>query len=85
MQSSLVVHETPAGRLPQLPPLQMLPLSQSALVMHVRKHALPTVLSQTYGSQGRPEVGLHTPASQRDACVSVVPAQVGARQMVPVG
>jgi hypothetical protein len=86
LQSSLVVQETPTGRLPQLPLLlQTLPLSQSVLVMHVRKQALPTLLSHTYGSQGRPEVGLQAPASQRDACVSVEPAQVGARQIVPVG
>jgi hypothetical protein len=84
LQSSLVVHETPLGRLPQLPLLQTLPPSQSALVVHVRKQALPTLLSHTYGSQGRPEVGWQTPDWQRDASVSVDPEQVGCRQMVPV-
>ena len=47
LQSSLVVHETPTGRLPQLPLLQTLPPSQSALTVHVRKQALPTLLSHT--------------------------------------
>ena len=47
LQSSLVVHETPIGRLPQLPLLQTLPPSQSALVVHVRKQALPILLSHT--------------------------------------
>ena len=47
LQSSLVVHETPRGRLPQLPPAHTLPLSQSALVAQVRKQALPALLSHT--------------------------------------
>jgi hypothetical protein len=47
LQSSLVVQETPMGRLPQLPLLQTLPLSQSALVTHVLRHTLPALLSHT--------------------------------------
>ncbi len=47
LQSSLVVHEALTGFLPQLPLLQTLPPSQSALVVHVRKQALPALLSQT--------------------------------------
>jgi hypothetical protein len=47
LQSSFVVQVTLTGRLPQLPLLQTLPLSQSALLAHVRRQALPALLSHT--------------------------------------
>jgi len=85
LQSSPVVHVAPSGFLPQLPLLHTLPAAQSALAAHVFRQALAALVSHTYGSQGRPEIGLHTPASQRDASVSVDPLQVAWRQVAPVG
>src|SRR6185503_11072809 len=80
LQSSPVVHDAPSGLRPQLPLVQTLPPPQSRLVVQRLRQALAARASHTYGSQGRPEIALQTPASQRDASVSVAPVQLAWRQ-----
>jgi len=81
--SVVVVQVAPFGFLPQLPPVQTLGATQSALVAQVTRHA--PVAPQTYAPQLVAVAVPQVPApSQVRAGVNVVPLQVEGEQVVPL-
>jgi hypothetical protein len=80
--SPAVTQSAPFTFLPQMVPLQTLPVAHSLLVAHDVAHWPPA--PHRYGSHACCVPAAHFPApSQRPASVAVVPEQVGAMQTVP--
>ncbi len=82
-QEAAAVQAAPGGSLPQLPLVQTLGETQSALVVQVALHA---AVAQVNGSHMAVVAGRQVPApSQVRAWVSVEPVQDGEPQDVPAG
>jgi hypothetical protein len=80
--SLAVVQSTPFTFLPQMVPLQTLPVVQSVLLAHEAPHC--PLAPHLYGSQACCVPGVQVPdPSQRPASVAVEPEQVGATHTVP--
>jgi hypothetical protein len=82
LQSRLVAQADPIGYLPQLIAVQTFGDVQSVLAPQVVRQAVPP---QTYGVQEDVVPATHLPApSQRLEAVTIDPAQLCARQTVPL-
>jgi hypothetical protein len=83
LQSVAAAQSAPMGFLPQLPARQT-PAVQSVSFVHAVRHI--AVAPQIYGAQVCGWAGVQPVASpQREAAVSVLPAQVPSPQTVPTG